>query len=258
MLTRHWYDRAAVGEALQLAAAALKDPFRKRKLLFWTYELVLSEEWEYLWGLLEKVALRWGSSATVAALQPASTNPQAVLDVLHSLLSLPAPPPYDPPGARDPVLEMQDVPEKPAAWTAAQRTRLFLAVQDATHRGRPLRLLRLLGSLAPQVAADYLGVAAGKKGIYHMLEMVGLPALPTSCDIAWPALQVGRVAARLFAVPRSVAPAGPIDPLVTKSGCAFWRRIWATVDEETLWNTYFPEDLPDEWPAAEQAKSHAP
>ena len=256
-LTRHWYDRDAVGEALHLTAAATKDPFRKRKLLFWTYELVLSEEWKYLWATLEKVALRWGSSATLAAFQPASTDPQTVLDFLQSLLSLPTAAPYDPPVDSESVLEISDkVPEKPAAWTVGQRTRLWLAVQDALRHRRPLRLLRLLGGLAPQVAAEYLGVQTTKKGIYHMLEMVGCPVLPTPVAIDWPDIPVGRVAARLFALPRSVLPTGPIDPLITKMGCAFWRRIWSTVEEDTIWNTYFADDIPDEWSAAEQAKSH--
>jgi hypothetical protein len=257
MFTRHWYDRDSVGDALFQAAGAWRDPLRKQKLLFWTYELLLSEEEDYLWGILERVAWRWGNATTVTALQ--SPNP---LHFLHVLLSLPAPPPYDPPVASVAASAVEvpcevnpAVPEKPAAWSSHQRTRLWLAVQNARSLGRSLRLLRLLGALAPAVAAEYLQVAwDGKRGIYHMLEMVGCPVLPTSTPAPeWPKLALGRVAARLFSVPRSALANGPLDP---RNGCAFWRRIWSTQPEETVWNTYFADDLPDEWPVGELAKSH--
>jgi hypothetical protein len=255
MLTRHWYDRDSVGETLLLAAGSWRDPLRKQKLVFWTYELVLSEECDYLWATLERVGNRWGDTATAAALT--EKNP---LHFLQSLLRLPTPAPFDPPA--DQAMVVPGTPDVPAAWTAGQRSRLWVAVQDALAHRRPLRLLRLLGALAPQVAAKYLGVQHdGKRGIYHMLETVGCPVLPTPCSVSWPALPVGRVSARLFSVPRSHAPTGPVSPLATKEGCAFWRRVWATVgsveEEEAVWATYFVDDVPDEWSAAEQAKSHA-
>jgi hypothetical protein len=195
----------------------------------------------------------------VAALK--SLNPLHFLHFLHVLLSLPAPPPYDPPAASavEPSCDAETVPEKPAAWSPHQRKRLWLAVQNALSIGRSLRLLRLLGGLPPSVAAEYLQVAwDGKRGLYHMLEIVGCPVLPTSTSaslLEWPKLAVGRVAARLFSVPRSALGngTGPMDP---RDGCAFWRRIWSTQPEETVWNTYFADDLPDEWPAGELAKSH--
>ena len=197
MLTRHWYEHNVVGEALLLVAGAWKDPFRKRKLIFWTYELVLSEEEEYLWEILEKIAMKWGDSATISAL--ASKDP---LHFLHCLLALPSIQPYDPPPpslppSSEPCPIHPSTPEKPTTWTVEQRSRLWIAVQDAKKRGRSVRLLRLLGNLAPQIAAEYLGVAGTKKGIYHMLEMVGCPAPLTSTTVGWPAIPVGRVAARL-------------------------------------------------------------
>ncbi len=265
MLTRHWYDRGAVGEALFQAAGAWRDPLRKQKLIFWTYELVLSEELEYLWGILERVGKRWGDSATLAALE--SKEP---LHFLHALLTLPAPPPYEPPVVQkeEDCVGNEEIPSVPALWTLGQRRRLWVAVQNAVEYRRPLRLLRLLGALPPQVAAKYLGCPwDGKGGIYHMLEMKGIPALPTptsashSTPLSWPVLPIGRVAARLFSVPRAHAPTGPVNPLATKEGCAFWRRVWGTVqcaeDEEAFWATYFVDDIPDEWSAAEQGKSHS-
>jgi hypothetical protein len=256
MLTRHWYDRDTVVEALHHAAATWRDPLRKQKLLFWTYELVLSEEWDILWETLERVALRWGDSVCLSFLRKTQDG---VLDFLHSLLSLPVPVSYEPPVAVTDVPEDPAVPEKPVAWTGAQRTRLLHAVRDAMVHRRPLRLLKLLGGLHFQHAAPYLGLSAtaSKKGIYHMLEMVGLP-VSRNClaPLKWPDIPIGRIAARLFSVPRSLVPKGPIDPLATKEGCAFWRRLWATVEEDILWNTYFIDDIPDEWSAAEQAKSH--
>jgi hypothetical protein len=260
MLTRHWYDRDSVGEALFQAAGAWRDPLRKQKLLFWTYELVLSEEQDYLWGILERISIRWGSSATAAIL--ADTGNRCPLQFLQILLGLPTPVPYDPPPPNETDPIRPDLPDLPTTWRAGQRQQLWVAVQDAVKHKRSLRLLRLLGSQTPQVAAKYLGLLTdGKKGIYHMLEMKGIPTPLTPCVLTWPHLSIGRVAARLFSVPRAYAPAGPVTPLATKDGCAFWRRVWGTVqtpeDEEAFWATYFADDIPDEWSAAEQAKSHS-
>lgn len=255
-MTRHWYDRDSVGETLLFAAGSWRDPLRKQKLVFWTYELVLSEEWDYLWATLERIACRWGDTAAVAAL--AEKDP---LHFLHALLRLPAPAPFDPPTdlPTDSPADQPTVPDVPAAWTPGQRSRLWVAVQDALAHKRPLRLLRLLGALPPQVAAKYLGVSGSEKSLYIMLETVGCPVLPTLCSVSWPAVPIGRVAARLFSV--RGAPTGPVSPLATKEGCAFWRRVWASVrsveDEETVWATYFVDDVPDEWSAAELAKSHS-
>lgn len=259
MLTRHWYDRDSVGDALFQAAGAWRDPLRKQKLIFWTYELVLSEETDYLWGILERISWRWGSSATHALVH--RSGPRAPLDFLQTLLALPTPAPFDPPAAaaETEIPLHPQTPDVPTSWLPSQRSRLWIAVRDAVAHRRSLRLLRLLGALAPQVAAKYLGAPTdGKQGIYHMLETVGCPVLPTSSSapLCWPNIPIGRVAARLFAVPRTHAPTGPVSPLATKEGCAFWRRIWATEDEDIIWSTYFVDDVPDEWSVAEQAKSH--
>jgi hypothetical protein len=261
MLTRHWYDRDSVGEALFQAAGAWRDPLRKQKLIFWSYELVLSEELDYLWEILERVGKRWGSSATMATLS--TKDP---LHFLQALLSLPTPAPYDPPTASSEEDSAQvhvgitSAPDVPTAWTAGQRHRLWVAVQDAVTHKRSLRLLRLLGALPSQVAAKYLGYTGGEKSLYTMLEMKGIPILLTSVSVSWPQLPIGRCAARLFSVPRAHAPTGPVSPLATKEGCKFWRRVWGTVqcaeDEEAFWATYFADDIPDEWSAVEQAKSH--
>ncbi len=276
MITRHWYDHAAVGEALFQVAGAYRDPLRKQKLLFWTYELVLSEEWAFLWAILERVALRWGNSDCLNALETTSTDALHVLHFLHVLLLLPSfvavePPPAD---CREPKQGLPgNLPTKPATWTVAQKATLWWAVHDALQKRRCQRLLALLGSLPCAVAATYLGVVAkgGEKGIFHLLEMAGFSTLPTvapsacasTSAIKWPDIPVGRVAARLFALPRTLVPKGPVDPLATRhDGCAFWRRVWSACDdalpesEEAIWNTYFPDDIPDEWSAAEQAKSH--
>lgn len=263
MITRHFYERDSVGEALLIAAGTWRDPLRKQKLLFWAYELVLSEEWEYLWEILEKVAIRWGNQKCVDACMPLAHTAEAVLNFLHLLLELPTPAPYDAPTITALTKPLPPgLPKKPATWTAEQRSRLWWAVQEAVARRWSLRLLRLLGSIPN--ASEYLGLQPTKRGIYHLLEMVGCPANPilvtTSCNISWPAIPVGRVTARLFSVPRAHAPAGPILPLATKEGCAFWIRTWGAVgsveEEEAVWATCFVDDLPDEWSAAEQAKSH--
>ena len=257
MLTRHWYERDSVAESLVHAAGAWKDPLRKQKLLFWTYELILSEEWEIVWGTLERVALRWGDSACVALLT-GRQDAQDVLAFLTQLLALPTPPPYDPPSAGPLKSLPSQVPDVPTNWTVEQRTRLWLAVQDAIKHKHPLRLVRLLSALAPSCIALYLGQKQKVIGIYHMLELLGLPVLPTPCLVQWPQLTIGRLAARLFAIPRHLLPVTPLDPsgAATKEGCAFWRHIWATSDADSVWNEYFLDDLPDEWSTAEKVKSH--
>lgn len=300
MITRHWYPRDSVGEALFQAAGAWRDPLRKQKVLFWAYELVLSEEWDYLWGILDRMALRWGDSACLTA--PKTHTSEAILHFLHLLLSLPIVIPYEPP-SMEPLASLatlEAIPEKPVTWSAEQRGRLWIAVQSALRHRQPARLLKLLSALPPSVAAEYLALKAAnigkrgrdrrieysptsmspsrdseivstdtitlslKMGLYPMLEMVGCPVLRQELHLAWPELPVGRLQARRFSLPKpllaNLAP-GPLDPLVaTKEGCAFWRRLWATVktadDEEAFWNTYFSEDVPDEWSAAELGKSY--
>ena len=255
MLTRHWYDLDSVVETISFVAGTWRDPLRKQKLLFWTYELVLSEEWDRLWVALERIAKRWGDSACLAALSRRQ-DAQDVLTFLQRLLALPTPPPYDPPSAAPLQKALPSLPDTPATWTAEQRARLWWAVQDAVAHRHPLRLLRLLGGLPPATASRYLG--AQGTGIYHMLEILELPALPAPCAITWPQLAVGRIAARLFAIPRHLLPTGAFNPAGpnVEDGCAFWRRIWTTCDADTVWNEYFLDDLPDEWPAAERTKSH--
>ncbi len=270
MITRHWYDRDAVGKALTVAVSAgAKDPLRKQKILFWSYELILSEEWEYLWGTLERVAWRWGNGAAVAALRPngRETDPTAVLDFLQILLALPVVVPYDPPAPATAAAEatVTTEPRVPTTWTAEQRLRLWRAVKNAMQYGRALRLVRLLGGLGSDVAAAYLGIptAGEKRGIYHLLEAVGIPCPPgTPVHLKWPELPTGRMTARIFALPKSVRSGITWDlgdPTLTRTqGTAFWRRVWETAkDEEDVWNTHFADDIPDEWPAAEKQKSHA-
>ncbi len=271
MITRHWYDRDAVGKALSAAAVSAKDPLRKQKILFWSYELILSEEWEYLWGTLERVAWRWGNGAAVAALRPAGRerDAAAVLDFLQILLRLPAVAPYDPPPVSC-AAETTDgtsagIPLVPTTWTADQRLRLWRAVKNAVHHSRALRLVRLLGGLSGEVAAAYLEIPAAnaKRGIYHLLEAAGIACPPGSpVQLKWPELPTSRMTARIFAIPKSLR--GGItwnlsDPTLTRTlGTAFWRRVWETAkDEEDVWNTHFADDIPDEWPVAEKQKSHA-
>ena len=250
MLTRHFYDLHSVEETLFHVAGNFKDPLRKQKLVFWTYELILSEEEERMWGVLTRIAHRYGNSALLAASSP----PSDPLHFLQLFLSLPYP--YEPPKDIEDagVAELATfIPERPTTWSAFQRSRLFTAVQDALAHRRTLRLARLLGGLPPSTAALYLGCPS--QGVLHMLETLGLPPLPThSVPLKWPTLPVGRLAARLFSVPRTLLPA-PIGPSGAEvaQGCAFWRRVW----QDDMWDTYFPDDIPDEWSTAEKAKSHA-
>jgi hypothetical protein len=50
------------------------------------------------------------------------------------------------------------------------------------------------------------------------------------------------------------------EPLwLLAEGCQFWRKVYASYSEEThdeFHDTYFPDDIPDEWSAADQQMSH--
>ncbi len=261
MLTRNFYPREGVGEALLLSFSfASRDPLRKQKSVYWAYELIQSEEEEYLWEILKKVVEKYG-----CAKDQALWDAKQLLPLLTSLLSVAWPTPYGPPAPQDCAIP-EGLPEVPVAWTVQQRARLWWAVQDAKRHQRPERLLRLLGSLPISVAAQYLQTQKG--GWRRMLEAVGCPWNPVvrpGTPLEWPRQT------RLFALPKHLQSRTPLHPAGWSvwNGCRCWRRILAAhgalgpgcfqdvEQEEAFYSTYFPQDLPDEWSPAELAKSHA-
>lgn len=261
MLTRHFYPREGVGEALLLTFAA-KDPLRKQKAAFWAYELLLSKEDEYLWEILGKAVAKYGGSKEEDLLQQ-----RKLLPLLTALL-IAWPQPYGLPLAK-PCTIPEGLPEQPTAWSVEQRARLWWATQDAIRHTRPERLLRLLGSQHPSIASQYLQTS--KAGWRRMLEAVGCPWNPRpGTPIQFPKLHVGCLSARLFALPKQCLSKTPLHPAGWDvwEGCRIWKQVlqeagageigtFADVEqEETFYSTYFPDDIPDEWTAQERAKSH--
>ena len=139
-----------------------------------------------------------------------------------------------------------------------------------------IRSLRDEGSLRAQAAA----VATL---CYPSRQLISVPQAPYKSS-EWSRLS-GR-GARLYAIPaealHSQTTRGSLSTkytniqdirepiLLLPQGCAYWRRITAaagfiqTDDEvevpddgyETFYDRHFPDDIPDEWSAADQQKSH--
>ena len=72
-------------------------------------------------------------------------------------------------------------------------------------------------------------------------------------------IPIGRKAARLYHIP-SVISGHLVSQLhdVEKGikGCPFWDDVLNEKDTDTFYNTYFPDDIPDEWSAKDKEKSH--
>jgi hypothetical protein len=264
MLTRHFYPREGVGEALLLSLGITKDPLRKQKALFWAHELVLSQEEDYLWEILRKAVDRYGCSEDSVLL-----TSRQLLPLLLSLLSIPWPQPYGVPSVSVSPRIPEGLPEVPSSWSLEQRARLWWAVQDAKQHRRSERLLRLLGSLHISIAALYLQTP--KAGWRRMLEAVDCPWNPVlrPTSLQFPKLQHG-LGARLFALPKSYLSKVPLHPAGWDvwNGCSFWQTTLQATgaigpgqftnveQEEAFYSTYFPDDIPDEWTGKERAKSH--
>ena len=274
--TRHFYELEAVLEAFHTAAGAFKDPARKPKLAFWAYELWLSEEREELWGALRKAWWRWGEPDAV--IQEALEGPavgvaeEVLLVILGSLQSIRVPPAAIPPPRGVPAGTVW------AEWGAEAKEALRRAVRDAVIHGRTERVLRLLVAHPLRVAAEILGIPYKVgNGLLQLLGVLGLRrGLGTAVSAAWPRIPVGRVGARLFCTRSSSGT--PMEPsgLAVVGGCAFWRRelaergcsvaaskerghlVFPTEDAfEEFYGEFFPDDIPDEWSAAEREKSHS-
>jgi len=80
-------------------------------------------------------------------------------------------------------------------------------------------------------------------------------------QISFTSLQIpiGRKAARLYYIP-SVISGHLISQLhdIEKGikGCPFWDDSLTEKNTDVFYNTYFPDDIPDEWTAKEKEKSH--
>jgi hypothetical protein len=138
-----------------------------------------------------------------------------------------------------------------------------------------------LACQATAVAFLCLSPSLQTKSIYS-LPMIELDSHSASCLNEWNSL-VGRRKRRVFSPPsdclswmtsRGCNPytkttikevrTFTIDVLRDK-GCPFWQERleesnpWSSDDAfEEFWDTYFPDDIPDEWSLEDQKKSHGP
>jgi hypothetical protein len=138
-----------------------------------------------------------------------------------------------------------------------------------------------LACRATAVAFLCLSPSRQNKSIYCLSE-VPLDTHSASCLAEWKSLE-GRRKRRVYAPPSDclswITSRGcnpytkttikelrnlPIDVLREK-GCPFWQEAldeknpWRDDDAyEDFWDTYFPDDIPDEWSLEDQKKSHGP
>lgn len=102
----------------------------------------------------------------------------------------------------------------------------------------------------------------------------------------WPSIEPGRRQSRLYAIPpgalttatirgslpRKYTSMRDLQDLDLSMGCSFWQRVLAEISatclegggvaypsdeaKEACYDRYFPDDIPDEWSAADREKSH--
>ena len=221
-------------------------------MLFWIYELFLSEEWEAIRDVCERAWSMFGypCSEGVEALRAVKHDPRSVPALLRfleyiyrSAVVMPAPLTRAP---QDAMVETatkaaeqpqrqtvtSSLPSIPAEWTMNQRRRLWIAVKEAQRLQRAERLYQLLGAQPRAVAEAYTGIrfeCAG--GIQHQEGGGVWTAFQTSApSMKWPAEWapgVGTRGARLFGLPKHLVAPRPMHPtgLDVLDGCAFWQRV---------------------------------
>lgn len=265
--TRNFYDRDCVADAL-VGALVYKHPLRKQHALFWAHELWVSEEVDLLVRCLTKAFLMFPPfQGGLVAWKQLKTE-ESVLEFLGLLLA-------------QPPLVLQKSPEKVGS------DNLKHAVQKAELRSQTTRLFLLLDGLSVKEVSDLISPAFLKQVDAHLLKawrqtgkglawVLGVPEQPAHpvvhCE--WPTRRIGTLAARTFRTPKRRHPLNP-SPIGVLGGCAVWQRIlketgldfaaseksgdlvFETVEnEEAFYRQYFPDDIPDEWPAVEKEKGH--
>lgn len=249
MLTRHFYDAQTVQAAFLHAVTLFKHPLRRNLLLFWCYELWLSEEYNMISEMLQIAFMHCGCihPAAIKAWRSAITNPRSsstLLEFLGFLTSSSAlPPSYGPPSAdRSAVVDISvGIPKYPSAWTEGQRSILLNAVYSAIRQNQGERVYRFLSGLPPTTALQYLPTSLIQKtdtdllGLYKQQKR-GLSILLVQAGlrwpheqpkpVTWPKIEIGRLSARLFQIPRHLKrPTMTGSGLEILEGCRVWIRL---------------------------------
>jgi len=153
---------------------------------------------------------------------------------------------------------------------------------------KPSSLLSLVSSYvdSPELF-DSLNKAVCLKLSVHLRTLLSVCAVQLLCLESYPEpLQItrgplvaellstwstGKRQSRLFSIKPEMLPQGykrilQADALcesavkVMAQGCKFWQNIGALINDdsslESVVDTYFPDDIPDEWSVADRAKSH--
>lgn len=237
--TRHFYDRDCVADALH-SALLHKHPLRKQQVLFWTHELVVSEEWDLLFHTLTRAFLHFPPFPSLfdAWKQYSSQiqNEDAILDLLRHLLRPVA------------CLTLSETPVAAATVQTIDPDRRRKVVNEAFQKQNANRLFVLLGSLDCSAILQHLpGIATsanpillsawksnGGKGFPVLLKSAGLSwwispdsefLTPSgSGSLSWPKRELGSLSARLFRTPRRKHPMD-LSGLGILTGCAVWSRI---------------------------------
>jgi hypothetical protein len=184
----------------------------------------------------------------------------------------------------------------PTGWTPAAAGALWHAIDESLRKHNPARAFRLTAqlivgntvSLAQLLTSVGIHAAYGElllqtvyeplceRILYHAIYATTAP--PVAPPVAPPA---GGKSGRVFKISADALAAWSVrsKPLTRLMGapllvaaddaCAYWRRLCRNVrvvddnlvfadDDacETFYNTYFPDDIPDEWSVHEREKSH--
>ncbi len=285
--TRNFYELDAVADSLATAILN-KHPLRRQHALFWAHELWVSEEWDLLYKTLTKAFLNYPPvPGLISAWEQYTENPQCeetALRFMSVLLDYPVQ-----------ILESARTPDINCPAISDTQV-LKRAVTNAESNNQGVRLFLLLGTLPAKEAAALLSAKTTKKVNQKLLQLWkqnnrGLPLVLANAGMTWcseqyeqhashinnqwPQRNVGMLAARLFRTTRRKIPMTP-SAVGILTGCAAWQRILVEnrIDRnaceeagdlvfeddescEAFYQTYFPEDIPDEWTAEEKAKSHA-